>query len=128
MPAARRVQARTEEAVGTPGSANYQQAQSVVASAASLKEAVENGNFLGASGDEAYLAEVRTVLEALPAEVDRAFMASLRDALTRGAKIEFVWLEHPDGGFDHSSSTSDEGAVVLVLRSPRGDTFTQNQS
>jgi hypothetical protein len=123
MPAAERVKQRASDAVGTPGSPNYQQAQSVVADAGSLSEAVEAENFLGPMGDDDQ-EEVRRVLRALPAHVDRAFMDSLRAALESGAKIAFRWDPHPEGGFDHSSSTAADGTVHLVLRTPPGDTVT----
>jgi hypothetical protein len=119
-----RVTHRAAETVGAPGTSSYAQAQSVVAGASSLSDAVEQGNFLGPM-TEAEQAEVRAVLEAIPAEVDAAFMDSLRAALANGDTIAFVWNAHPEGGFDHNSSTDSEGTIVLELRTPPGNTFTQ---
>ncbi len=68
--------------------------------------------------------EIIAVLNALPADVDRAFMASLRDALDNNANISFKWANHPEGGFDHSASTRSDGTVELMLRTPPGDTLT----
>jgi hypothetical protein len=89
----------------------------------SLREAVEQGeqgSFLsGMDVDDQE--EVRAVLRALPADVDSAFMESLRSALASGSPIAFDWREHD--GFDHSTETDAEGRTVLVLRTPNGRNF-----
>jgi hypothetical protein len=123
MAAARKVVTRTAETVGDSGSASYQQAQSVVARARTLKDALEAGNFLGPMSDDEKR-EVGAVLDALPQDVDQEFMASLRDALNNNANIAFKWAEHPEGGFDHSASPRPDGTVELTLRTPYGDTLT----
>jgi len=123
MPAEKRVRTRTEETVGDSGSTSYQRAQSVVAEATSLKDAVEAGEFLGPMSDKDKR-EVSAVLNALPSDVDLAFMASLRGALDNNANIAFKWAKHPEGGFDHSASTRSDGTVELMLRTPSGDTLT----
>ncbi len=111
------VSARTDETLGNPGSASYEQARSVVADATSLKEAVEAGEFLGPMSP-AHQQEVRGILEALPPDVDRSFMTSLRGALDDNARIAFSWDAHPEGGFDHSTATRPDGTVDLMLRTP----------
>ena len=93
MPASPRVEARTEQAVGNPGAASYQTAKDVVAGASTLSAAVETGHFLDGFSDEDKK-EVRRVLAAVPAGVDRAFMASLHAALNENRKVRFNWEEH----------------------------------
>ena len=122
MPAARKVATRTAETVGDSGSASYQQAQSIVAGARTLKDALEAGNFLGPMSDDEKR-EVGAVLDALPQDVDQEFMASLLDALNNNANIAFKWAEHPERGFDHSASRRPDGTVELTLRTPSGDTL-----
>jgi hypothetical protein len=120
MPAASPIQRRAETTVGDTESGTYLEAQSVVAAAGSLKEAVVNSAFL--DGMEAHhRTETLAVLDALPADVDRAFMASLRDALQANKRIAFEWRE---GTFAHEATTDQDGTVRLWLQCPRGDTFT----
>jgi hypothetical protein len=119
MPAARRVTATTELAVGTPNSDNYQQAQSHVTAQMSIKDTVEHPRFLGTMTNKEKR-EIRAVLRAVPPDVDRAYMASLRDALDRDAKIEFEWQQ---GDFAHQARTVG-GTVHLVLVTPDGRNFT----
>jgi hypothetical protein len=119
MPAARRVTATTELAVGTPNSDNYREAQSHVTAEMSIKDTVEHPRFLGTMTDKEKR-EIRAVLRAVPPDVDRAYMASLRDALDRNAKIEFEWQ---NGDFAHQARTVGD-TVHLVLVTPDGRNFT----
>jgi hypothetical protein len=120
MPAASPIQRRAETAVGDSESGNYRQAQSVVAGAGSLKEAVSNSAFLDGM-EPHHRTETLAVLDALPADVDQAFMASLRDALQANKRIAFEWRE---GAFAHEATIDQDGTVRLWLQCPRGDTFT----
>ncbi len=120
MPAAAPIRQRVARSVGNNESGSYRQAQNVVAAAGSLREAVVNSNFLDGLED-AHRAETIAVLEALPAAVDAAFMASLRNALESNAKIAFEWRQ---GEFAHETTTDDDGTVRLWLQCPSGDTFT----
>ena len=61
--------------------------------------------------------EVHAVLAAVPASVDRAFMASLHAALNENRKIVFKWEEHRDLTFEHAVQT-DGDTSVLTLRTP----------
>ena len=123
MPAAESIQERTTEALGNNAHENYAEAKRIVAAAGSLREAVENGNFLDGLQDD-HQAEARAVLDALPADVDAAFMASLRTALDGNKKIAFKWEE---GEFAHEARTHTDGTVQLVLQCPNGETF-RNQA
>ncbi len=116
MPASARVVTKTEQAVGNPQAASYQTAKNVVAGASTLSAAVEAGHFLDDLGDEDKK-EVRAVLAAVPASVDRAFMASLHAALNENRKIVFKWEEHRDLTFEHAVQT-DGDTSVLTLRTP----------
>lgn len=120
MPAAAPIKRRAASTVGDNESGSYRQAQSVVAAAGSLKEAVVQSNFLDGLEDQ-HRAETIAVLEALPADVDAAFMASLREALESNAKIAFEWRH---GEFAHEATTDEDGTVRLWLQCPSGDTFT----
>jgi hypothetical protein len=120
VPTLEPIQQRTQSAVGNTGSGSYRQAKDVVAAAGSLSEAVENGHFLDGL-DEEDQAEARAVLDALPADVDQSFMASLRDALANDKKIAFGWRE---GAFAHEATTDPDGTVRLWLQCPDGRTFT----
>jgi predicted lactoylglutathione lyase len=128
MPASKRVISRADQSVGAPNSKRYEQAQSAVAGTSSLSQAVEQGKFLHrmTAKDQA---EVRAVLAALPADVERDFMNALREALRRGAKVAFVWHEHPEEGRFHTRSrTDDDGTVHLLLWTPHGSSFRQSTS
>jgi hypothetical protein len=114
-----RVEATTEAAVGTPGSANYATAKSHVTAEMSIRDTIEHPEFLGTMTKKEQR-EVRAVLRAIPPEVDRAFMASLRAALDRNAKIQFVWR---NGEFAHETRTEGD-TVQLVLATPDGRNFT----
>jgi hypothetical protein len=120
MPAASPIQHRTERVVGNTESGSYREAQSVVATSGSLREAVVSSNFLDGFEDQ-HRAETIAVLEALPPEVDAAFMASLRGALEQNAKIAFAWRE---GDFAHEATTDEDGTVRLWLQCPHGSSFT----
>ncbi len=115
------IKTKTERVVGNSESGSYREAQSVAGRAGSLKEAVEISNFLDGF-EEHQRREVLAVLEALPADVDAAFMASLRGALDANKKIAFQWRE---GAFAHEATTDADGTVRLWLQCPRGDTFTE---
>jgi hypothetical protein len=116
MPASARVVTKTDQAVGNPQAASYQTAKDVVAGAATLSAAVEAGHFLdGLSADDQK--EVRAVLAAVPASVDRAFMASLHAALSENRKIVFKWEELRDLTFEHAVQTEGDTSV-LTLRTP----------
>jgi hypothetical protein len=123
MPAEKRARERAEETVGDSGSTSYQRAQEIVLGVASLKDAVTVSKFLDPMSAKDKR-EVGAVLKALPPDVDLAFMASLREALDNNANIAFSWSKHPEGGFDHSVATRSDGTVVLMLRTPPGDTLT----
>jgi len=119
MPGAARVEATTEAAVGTPGSANYATAKSHVTAEMSLRDTIEHPEFIGTMTKKEQR-EVRAVLRAIPPEVDRAFMASLRAALDRNARIQFEWRK---GEFAHEAR-ADGDTVHLVLATPDGRNFT----
>ena len=123
MPAEKSVKKRAEETVGDSGSRSYQRAQEIVPGVTLLKDALRISKFLDPMND-VDKREVGAVLNALPTDVDLAFMASLRDALDNNANIAFSWSKHPKGGFDHSVATRSDGTVVLMLRTPPGDTLT----
>ena len=57
------------------------------------------------------------MLAAVPASVDRAFMASLHAALNENRKIVFRWEEQRDLAFEHTVQT-DGDTSVLTLRTP----------
>jgi hypothetical protein len=121
MPAATPIQHRASTVVGDNGTGNYRKAKSVVATAGSLKDAVTNSAFLDGMEPE-HRAETIAVLEALPADVDAAFMASLQAALDADQKIAFEWRR---GEFAHEVTTDADGTVRLWLVCPHGDTFTK---
>jgi len=120
MPMYREMADRTEMIHGD--SAYYQEAQEVVAGAGSLKEAVVGSRILDGL-DEEQKQEVVAVLEAMPAEVDAAFMASVRDALAANQKYVFKWRE---GEFAHERIVESDGTLTLWLVCPDGRTFTGN--
>ena len=126
MPASPRVAAQTTRAVGNPESGSYLTAQKVVAGASTLSAAVETGNFLEGLSEEDKK-EVRAVLAALPAGVDRAFMASLHAALNEGKRIEFKWEELRELRFEHAVMTTGDTAV-LTLRTPHPSKLAQPSS
>jgi hypothetical protein len=116
---AMRVQAATQAAVGSPGSSNYTEAKSHVTAQTSIRDTIEYPGFMDGWTDKEKQ-EVRGVLRAVPPDVDRNFMASLRDALDRNATIEFEWKK---GEFDHPPPTIGDTAH-LVLVTPDGRNFT----
>jgi hypothetical protein len=119
MPGAARVEATTEAAVGTPGSANYATAKVHVTAEMSIRDAIEHPGFLGTMTNKEKR-EVRAVLRAVPPDVDRAFMDALRAALARDARVEFEW--QPGDFAFHSSSVGN--TEHLVLATPNGRNFT----
>jgi hypothetical protein len=119
MPGSARVEATTGAAVGTPGSANYAQAKTHVTAQMSIRHTVEHPRFLGTMTNKEKR-EIRAVLRAVPPDVDRAFMTSLRAALDRNARIEFEWRK---GEFGHEATTQGD-MVHLVLVTPDGRNFT----
>jgi hypothetical protein len=98
---------------------NYAAAKVHVTAEMSIKDAVEHPGFLGTMTSKEQR-EIRAVLGAVPPEVDRAFMASLRAALDRNARIEFEWRK---GEFAHEAR-SEGDTVHLVLATPDGRNFT----
>jgi hypothetical protein len=116
MPTAPDIEARTEATVGSPALKTYDKAKAIVRESKTLKDAVEKGHFLDGleNADEAL-----AVLDALPANVDAAFMASLNAALDGNQNIAFRWRE---GAFAHEATESG-GTVTLWLQCPNGATF-----
>jgi hypothetical protein len=119
MPAAIQIQPRANHALNTPGSANYLAAKEAVATARTIREAVDNGNLLD-DLDASLQTEAHNVLDQVPAAVNDGFMGSLRSALNNNAKIHFTWGQHTTGGYDYSVSTDIDGTVQLGLRTPPG--------
>lgn len=119
MPVAPRVEQKSDVILGAPGTEPYRQARDVAAAAATLKGAVENSGLL-AELTPAEEQETRAVLEAMPANVDSAFLASLRRTLNADKKAEFRWRQ---GSWAHEVENDPNGTVRLWLQSPPGDTL-----
>jgi hypothetical protein len=124
MPTAPAIKHQVNRAVGDPDTGSYRQAQTIVIEGIGLAEGIEAGGFFEGMS-EAHQTEARAVLAALPADVDQAFMASLRRALDAGAKIEFLWEDSGDDStFGHRSESGADGTIILVLVTPHGSKFT----
>jgi hypothetical protein len=120
MPAKPAIESRTTAVLGTPGSADYETAKGIVNQAGSLAAAVQSQNFLLGPMSQQDRDEIAGMLARIPPDVAQGLLDDLRNALSANRKIAFVWHPHPTGGFDHSSSTGEDGAAHIELRTPPG--------
>jgi hypothetical protein len=109
--------------VGNPDDAeNYGLARAALAGAGSVREAVDAAGLLGDQPADVQ-ADARAELDALPADVDRQILESLRGALDRGAPIEVRWTE-VEAGTPISHQASETGGVVHIeIVAPHGRHF-----
>jgi hypothetical protein len=123
MPAAIEVIPRANQALGSTEAGNYQAAQAAVAGAATVREAVENGNLLDSFPDDIQR-EARAVLDALPADVNQGVLDALRGAFDSGSAVEVAWEQvEVEDGISHRVESGDGGTVRITLITPHGSNF-----
>jgi hypothetical protein len=110
--------------LGGTDSGAYQAVAAAAASAGSVRELVEAVSGLDGLPDDIQR-EVRAVFDALPPDVDRGLLNSLRSALERGDPVEVAWEEIPqDQAISHRVEQRSEGGARIVLLTPHGRHFT----
>jgi hypothetical protein len=132
MPAKPALEARATAVLGTPGAAVYGTAQTIVAAATTLKDAVLSPDpATPGSGTSFFLDgmsaaeqnEIKRMLDRLPRHVDGGVLGELKTAFQGNKKIVFQWQPHPNGQmFDHNAWTdhNNPDTVHIVLRTPPG--------
>ena len=108
--------------LGSPDAQDYGLARAAAGGAGSVREAVEAVGVLDQLPEDVR-ADARAELDALPPDVDRQILESLRGAFDRGSPIELTWSEVGAGTPISHNMTEAAGRVRIEIVAPDGRHF-----